>query len=91
MLDGKEGAEVLVAVLSFNQSAYIKQCLDSIFMQKCNFDYKVFVYDDASTDNSWNIILEYKKQYSDKMIIFRPEVNQFSQGKFNTFYKKMTR
>lgn len=90
MLDGKEGTEVLVAVLSFNQSAYIKQCLDSIFMQRCNFSYKVFVYDDVSSDNSWDIILEYKKQYGDRIMIFQPETNQFSQGKFNTFYKKMT-
>lgn len=90
MLDSKEGAKVLVAVLCFNHGAYVEQCLSSIFMQKCNFKYKVFVYDDVSTDNSWDIILKYKKQYNDNMIIFQPEKNQFSQGKFNTFYKKMT-
>ena len=90
MLNNMGGAEVLVAVLSFNQSEYIKQCLDSILMQKCNFTYRVFVYDDVSTDNSWDVILDYKRRYGDKMIIFRPETNQFSQGKYNTFYKKMT-
>lgn len=81
-------AAVLVSVLCYNHDKYIRQCLDSIFEQKCNFPFKVFVFDDVSTDDSWNIILEYKKRYREQMIVYRPDQNQFSQGKLNT-YKKM--
>lgn len=85
--EGKE-AEVLVSVLCYNHEKYVAQCLDSIFMQQCDFEYKVFVFDDVSTDNSWNIVLEYKQKYADRMMIFQPARNGFSQGKYNEFLKR---
>lgn len=80
-----ESGKVLVSVLCYNHGAYIEQCLDSIFGQKCNFPFEVFVFDDVSTDNSWNVILKYKEKYGDRMIIYRPECNQFAQKKLNTY------
>ena len=51
---------VLVGILCYNHELYIAQCLDSVLCQKCNFNYKVYVFDDASTDGSWRIIQDYK-------------------------------
>jgi glycosyltransferase involved in cell wall biosynthesis len=49
---------------NYNQARYIKQALDSILMQKVNFDYQIIITDDCSMkDNSIEIIKEYENKY----------------------------
>lgn len=50
-----------VFVVTYNQERYIRQCLDSIAMQKVNFDYEVIIGDDCSTDNTANICDEFAR------------------------------
>lgn len=76
-------SEVMVAVMCYNHEAYIEQCLDSVFMQQCNFTYKVCVYDDCSTDKSMDIIESYKEKYGDKLLVIQPETNQYQLGILN--------
>lgn len=62
----------------YNHENYVRQCLDGFVMQQCTFPFEVVVHDDASTDNSADIIREYESKYPD---IFRPiyqKINQFS-------------
>ena len=70
--------DVLVGVLCYNHRDYIACCLDSIFEQQCTFPFKVYVFDDISTDGSWEIILEYKERYENRMIAFHSCLNLFS-------------
>lgn len=44
-----------VFVVTYNQERYIKRCLESIAMQKVNFDYEVIIGDDCSTDGTGKI------------------------------------
>lgn len=76
---------VLVGVLCYNHERYLAQCLDSILCQKCQFPFMVYVFDDVSTDNSWNIIQEYKQRYNTQMVIEQPEYNNYSAGNRNAF------
>lgn len=47
-----------IIIPNYNKEPYIKECLDSVFKQ--NFkDYEVIFIDDASTDNSLDIIKNY--------------------------------
>lgn len=82
---------VLVGILCYNHELYIAQCLDSVLCQKCNFSYKVYVFDDASTDGSWRIIQDYKVRYKDKLIIEQPEYNNYSNGNRNAFLQHITK
>ena len=41
-----------VFVVTYNQEKYIRQCLDSILMQKVDFDYEVVIGEDHGTDNT---------------------------------------
>lgn len=51
-----------ILVVTYNRSEFIKKCLDSIFNQTYkNFD--LVVVDDGSTDNTREIIDEYRKTY----------------------------
>jgi glycosyltransferase involved in cell wall biosynthesis len=71
---------VSIVSLTYNHEKYIKQALDSFVMQKTNFNYEIVVHDDASSDNTPNIIKEYELKYPN---LFRPiyqEENQKSKG-----------
>ena len=60
--------KVSVIVTNFNYDKWLRRCLRSLLNQ--NFtNYEIIVVDDLSTDNSRNILLEYKN-YSNLKIIF---------------------
>lgn len=71
---------VSVSCTTYNHEKYIRQCLDSLLMQKTNFNYEIIVHDDASTDNTANIIREYEKKYPDIIKPIYQSENQYSQG-----------
>ena len=48
-----------VFVVTYNQEQYIRQCLDSIVMQKVNFDYEVIIGEDCSTDGTGAVCDEF--------------------------------
>jgi len=77
--------EVLVGILCYNHEDYVAQCLDSVLCQKCDFPFRVYVFDDVSTDRSWSIIQEYKERYGEQMIIEQPAHNTYSAGNRNAF------
>lgn len=71
---------VSVICLTFNHAKYIRECLDGFTMQKTDFPFEVIIHDDASTDETAEIIREYENARPD---IFKPiyqSANQFTQG-----------
>ena len=58
----KKNIKVSVIATSFNQDCFIKQALDSVFMQK-DINFEVLLADDCSTDNTLKIMKEYVKKY----------------------------
>lgn len=70
-------SRVLVSVLVFtyNQEKYIGTAIDSILMQKVNFDYEILIRDDASTDNTPYIIDDYQKRYPDIIKVVHEPIN----------------
>ena len=74
------GIMVSVVCDVYNHEPYLRQCLDGFVIQKTNFKIEVLVHDDASTDKSAEIIMEYTNKYPD---IFKPILqleNQYSRG-----------
>lgn len=71
---------VSVICLCYNHEKYIKKSLDSILMQKVNFDFEVIIHDDASTDNSVEIIKDYHQKYPDKIVPILQSENQYSKS-----------
>lgn len=60
--------KVSIIVPVYNSEKYLKRCLDSILNQSLS-EIELIVVNDMSTDNSINILNEYKKQYKDKIIV----------------------
>ena len=52
-----------IFVVTYNQEKYIRECLDSILMQKVDFEYEVIIGEDCSTDRTPQICDEYAAKY----------------------------
>lgn len=75
------GPILSIACITYNQEQYIRQCLDGFLIQKTNFPYEIVIHDDASTDRTQAIILEYCEKYPN---LFRPilqKENKYKEGK----------
>ncbi len=60
----------------YNVQKYIRQCLDSIYIQDVSLDiYEVIVINDGTPDNSMEIVYEFAEKYNNLQII-----NQENQG-----------
>lgn len=81
-----------VLVQTYQQKKYIKECLESILMQKTNFDFEILIGEDGSIDGTREICLELVKKYPEKIRLFlHHRINQIkimgeSTSNFNAFY-----
>lgn len=76
-------SEVLVSIscITYNHSAYIRQCLDGMLMQQTTFGFEILIHDDCSTDGTDDIIREYASKYPQIIKPLFEEENQYQQGK----------
>lgn len=65
----------------YNHVDYIKESIESILVQKTMFPIEIIIHDDASTDGSKQIILEYQEKYPQLFRNILHQENQWSQGK----------
>lgn len=74
--------DVLVSIscITYNHEKYIAEALDSFLMQQTNFSYEILVHDDASTDDTANIIRSYHKKYPDLIKPILQTENQYFKG-----------
>lgn len=60
----KDGpVEVSVVILTYNHERYVRECLDSVLLQNTNFRFEILVGDDASSDDTPDILREYLERY----------------------------
>lgn len=71
---------VSVICNTYNQENYIRDALEGFVMQKTNFKFEVLVHDDASTDNTTNIVREFEQKYPDLIKPIYQTENQYSKG-----------
>ncbi len=67
---------VSVAMPVYNHGAHIAKALDSILMQKADFDIEIVISDDYSTDNTREILKVYNEKYPDKIKLLLAEKNR---------------
>jgi len=69
--------EIMVSVIcpTYNQAAYLRKGLDSILMQKTDFDYEILIGEDCSPDNTNEILAEYEEKYPNLIQVFHREKN----------------
>lgn len=74
--------KVSVCVVTYNHEKYIKECLESIVTQKCDFDFEVIVGEDCSTDSTRAIVQEYVDKYPN---IVKPLFHEKNVGPTQNF------
>ena len=66
--------KISVLIICYNQESLIGRALDSLLSQK-DYVYEICVSDDCSPDNTWQVLLNYQKQYPDMIKLHRNEPN----------------
>lgn len=66
---------VSVCMITYNHEKFIRHALDSVLMQKTNFDYEILIGDDCSTDNTVRIIEEIQNKYPNRIQLFKRKKN----------------
>lgn len=64
---------VSICVQAYQHAAYIKDCLDGLLTQKTEFPYEILIGEDASTDGTREICLEYAEKHPEKIRLFLHE------------------
>jgi glycosyltransferase involved in cell wall biosynthesis len=59
--------KVSVLVITYNQVRYIAEALNSILMQRTNFNFEIVIGEDYSIDGTREIVIEFQKKYPDKI------------------------
>ncbi|MBO4403874.1 MAG: glycosyltransferase, partial [Treponema sp.] len=54
---------VSIQCMAFNHGPYIAAALEGFLSQKTDFPFEIVVHDDASQDNTADIIREYESRY----------------------------
>ena len=72
-----KNAIVDVIITTYNHENYIKQCLESIVNQKTNFEFRIIVGDDFSTDNTVEKLKSFHKKYQKQIL---PIYNKKNKG-----------
>lgn len=77
-----EGIRPLVSICctTYNHEQFIAECMNGFLMQETTFPVEVLIHDDASTDNSAQIIREYEARYPALIKAIYQQENQWSKG-----------
>ena len=63
--------KVSVIIPTYYHEAYIGKAIDSVLAQKGNFNIEIIVSDDASKDNTVNIVQDYVNRYPNSVFLIR--------------------
>ena len=71
---------VSVACITYNHEKYIEDAIEGFLIQETDFPFEILIHDDASTDNTANIVREYAEKYPNIMKPIFQKENQYSKG-----------
>lgn len=76
-----------VLMITYNHEKFIAQALDSVLMQRVNFDYEIVIGEDRSTDATREIVLAYRDLHPDRIRLLLPEENLGMHRNFVETYR----
>jgi glycosyltransferase involved in cell wall biosynthesis len=80
---------VTVGITTYNHDKYIMDCLRSVLSQNYS-NYIIIVCDDASTDNTQNLLIDFQSQYPDKIKLFLNKKNEGITNSINIVLQNAT-
>ena len=85
----KKTHKLCVLMPSYNKGSYITQAIDSVLAQETNFDFQLIVTDDASTDETLDIVKDFQSKHPNKIIWLPSKNNQGLLSNIIKAYKEM--
>lgn len=55
--------KVSICMITYNHEKFISQAIESVLMQKTNFDFELVIGEDCSIDRTREIVIQYQKNY----------------------------
>lgn len=82
--------EIMVSIIvpTYNHEKYIEQAITSILQQKVNFNFEVLIGEDASKDNTENILREMEKNLPSNYYIFYRKENFGAKKNLKDLYDR---
>ena len=71
---------VSISCITFNHADHIRECLEGFVNQETSFAFEILIYDDASTDQTADIVKEYELKFPKLIKPIYQKENQYSQG-----------
>ena len=71
---------VSVHMMAYRHEKYIAQAIESVMMQKTNFEFELVIGEDASPDRTREICFEYQRRYPDRIRVLWSNENVFDIG-----------
>ncbi|MDE4453833.1 glycosyltransferase [Psychrobacter sp. DAB_AL62B] len=78
--DNKNEIMVSIHCMAFNHEEFIEDAINGFLIQDTNFAFEVLINDDASTDNTAEIIKTYVEKYPNIIIPIYQKENTYSKG-----------
>ena len=75
-----------VCIVTYGQEKYISQAIDSVLMQKTKYNFEILVAEDASPDNTREILKRYENDYPNRFKILFLNENTYNT-KRNAFIR----
>lgn len=69
--------DISIVMLAYNHERFIEQAIQSVLMQKTDYQYELIIGEDCSPDKTREIIRKYEQQYPDKL---RPLYREKNMG-----------
>ena len=83
--------KVTVITPCYNSERYLGECLESLEMQTIGMEQlELILVNDASTDHTWEMILEFENKYPDSVIAINLPENRRQGGARNEALKYAT-
>lgn len=71
---------IAVIILTYNQETLVSQAIESAIKQVADAEIRIYVIDDASTDQTRRVINSYENEYPGKVYSFFHKANQYQNG-----------
>lgn len=71
---------VSVCCLTYNHESYIQEAVESFLIQDTGFPFEIIIHDDASTDDTTDVVTAYAEEYPDIIRTVIQSENQYSKG-----------
>ena len=80
-MNSNDDIKVSIVCTTYNHDKYISRTIHSFLDQKTNFNYEIIIHDDASVDNTVNILRVFEKKHKPTIKVLYEKENQYKLGR----------